>query len=171
MQEFLSSIQGQLLAVAVIVALLVLIFKTTKKEKRNHVKAMTYSAIGIAIAFILNTFVVFKMPQAGSATLFSMLVIVLIGYWFGTSPALWPVWLSAYSICFMHLRRTPDSVFARLSSGFRHAGHFGVLRKMKTDCSGDIWQRYSADIFVMCCRNHFSRNMQRDQCRTVFTCL
>jgi len=85
MQEFLSSIQGQLLAVAVIVALLVLIFKTTKKEKRNHVKAMTYSAIGIAIAFILNTFVVFKMPQAGSATLFSMLVIVLIGYWFGPS--------------------------------------------------------------------------------------
>ncbi len=85
MQEFLSSTPGQLLAVAVIIALLVLIFKTTKKEKRTNVKAMTYSAIGIAIAFVLNTFVVFKMPQAGSATLFSMLVIVLIGYWFGPS--------------------------------------------------------------------------------------
>lgn len=85
MQDFLTSTGGQLIVLAAIIALLAIIFKTTKKDKKNNLKAMTYSAIAIAIAFALNTFIVFRMPQGGSATLFSMLVIVLIGYWFGPS--------------------------------------------------------------------------------------
>jgi len=85
MQDFLTTTAGQIIVLAVIIIILAVIFKTSKKDKKNNIKAMTYSAIAIAIAFVLNTFVVFKMPQAGSATLFSMLVMVLIAYWFGPS--------------------------------------------------------------------------------------
>ncbi len=84
MQEFFESIWGKLASAAVIIIILAVIMVANKgKGKKNNVKAMTYSAIAIAIAFVLNTFVVLRMPQAGSVTLFSMLVIVLIGYWFG----------------------------------------------------------------------------------------
>ncbi len=83
MQDFLTSTLGQIIVVVSIIVLLIVIFKTSKKDNKNNVKALTYSAIAIAIAFVLNAFIVFKMPQGGSATLFSMLVIVLIAYWFG----------------------------------------------------------------------------------------
>ena len=55
-----------------------------KSNSRNYTKALTTSALMIALAFILSNIKLFEMPQGGSVTLFSMLPIVLLGYLLGT---------------------------------------------------------------------------------------
>lgn len=41
--------------------------------------------MAIALATLTSFITIFKMPMGGSVTLFSMLFIVLIGYWYGIS--------------------------------------------------------------------------------------
>ncbi|MGL4607442.1 MAG: energy-coupled thiamine transporter ThiT [Eubacteriaceae bacterium] len=64
--------------------LLVIFLLTDKKREDSSPKALTTSGICIGIAFVLNQITLFKLPQGGSITPFSMLFIVLIGYCFGT---------------------------------------------------------------------------------------
>ena len=47
------------------------------------VSIMVKTAILIAIAYVLNQITLFRMPQGGSVTPFSMLFVVLVGYLFG----------------------------------------------------------------------------------------
>ena len=78
LQTFFESIAGQLVSVAVIVLLLVLIFIFGGKEKKMNVKALTLSAILIALAFVINNFFPHvQLPQGGSATFFSMFFIFM----------------------------------------------------------------------------------------------
>lgn len=83
LQVFFESIQGQVLVVVLIVLAFALIFKLSKKEDKNNIKALTYSAIAVAVAYVLNQITLFRMPQGGSITPFSMLFITMIGYYFG----------------------------------------------------------------------------------------
>ncbi|MDD6058490.1 MAG: energy-coupled thiamine transporter ThiT [Clostridiales bacterium] len=46
-------------------------------------KQLVFSAVAIALAVVCSMIKVFDMPQGGSVTLFSMLFIVLIAYWYG----------------------------------------------------------------------------------------
>jgi len=52
-------------------------------SKTNRTKLLAYSAICVTLALVLSQFTLFRMPQGGSVTPFSMLFIVLAGYWFG----------------------------------------------------------------------------------------
>lgn len=83
LQSFFESTHGQLLIVVSIVLAFALIFKLSKKENKSNIKALTYSAIAVAVAYVLNQITLFRMPQGGSITPFSMLFIVMIGYYFG----------------------------------------------------------------------------------------
>ena len=83
LQGFLESLKGQITVVVIIGLLLFGIMIISSKEKMNT-KALTYSAIMIVMAFVLNQVTLFKMPQGGSVTPFSMFIIVLIAYFFGT---------------------------------------------------------------------------------------
>ena len=51
---------------------------------KNEVKKLVYSALGVALALVTSYIKLWDMPMGGSVTLFSMLFICLIGYWFGT---------------------------------------------------------------------------------------
>ena len=51
-------------------------------------KKLVYSALGIALALATSYIKLWKLPMGGSVTLFSMLFICLIGYWFGLKHAL-----------------------------------------------------------------------------------
>ena len=84
LQGFFESVQGQIIIVLFIILAFALIFRMSKKENKGNVKALTYSAIAVALAYVLNQFTLFRMPQGGSITPFSMLFIVIIGYFFGT---------------------------------------------------------------------------------------
>lgn len=66
-------------------------------KNKITVKQLVYAAMAIALATVIST--VLKLPSlplGGSVTLFSMLVICLIGYWFG--PVVGLVTAVAYGI-------------------------------------------------------------------------
>ena len=65
-----------------------LITKASNKEKieriqQSNISLLTFSALCVALAVILSQIRLFQMPQGGSITAFSMLPIVLVGYWYG----------------------------------------------------------------------------------------
>lgn len=85
LQTFFSSTAGKVLVIAVIIVVLALILKGSKKEEKPvDVKALTISSLLIALSVILGNIKIFEMPQGGSITLMSILPIVLCGYLLGT---------------------------------------------------------------------------------------
>ena len=83
MQAFFESTTGKI-AVIVVIAILLLLIAMGGKEKKTDVRALTISALMIALATVLGQIKVFSMPQGGSVTLFSILPIVVCGYLLGT---------------------------------------------------------------------------------------
>jgi thiamine transporter len=83
MQAFFESTTGKI-AVIVVIAILLLLIAMGGKEKKTDVRALTISALMIALATVLGQIKIFSMPQGGSVTLFSILPIVVCGYLLGT---------------------------------------------------------------------------------------
>ncbi len=86
LQGFFESTSGQLITVGVIVILFILILIPEKNSKVD-IKALTISALMIALAVGLGEIKLFQMPQGGSVTALSMLPIALCGYYLGTKRA------------------------------------------------------------------------------------
>ncbi|MBM6968061.1 energy-coupled thiamine transporter ThiT [Pseudoramibacter alactolyticus] len=91
LQEFFEAEIGKaaiVAAVVVLLALLSLMDRGHRDEGGNSrpldVRALTISALMIAMAMVLSQVRLFKMPQGGSVTAFSMLPIALCAYLFGT---------------------------------------------------------------------------------------
>lgn len=59
-----------------------------KVQKKTDVRALTYGAICVAMAFVLSYIKLFSAPQGGSVTLASMLPIMLYAYLYGTKRGL-----------------------------------------------------------------------------------
>lgn len=51
--------------------------------KKMPVKQLVFCAAALALGFIASYITLYKMPWGGSVTMFSMLFICLIGYWYG----------------------------------------------------------------------------------------
>ncbi len=51
--------------------------------KKLSTKQLVFCAMAMALSFITSYLKLFSMPYGGSVTLFSMLFICLIGYWYG----------------------------------------------------------------------------------------
>lgn len=83
MQAFFESTTGKIAVIAVIIILLIFI-AMGGKDKKTDVRALTVSALMIALATVLGQIKIFSMPQGGSVTLFSILPIVVCGYLLGT---------------------------------------------------------------------------------------
>ncbi|MDF2653798.1 MAG: thiT [Bacillota bacterium] len=82
LQGFFESTVGQISTVAVIL-LLFLGILLTGRGKKADTKAMVISAVLVALAIALNQIILFRMPQGGSITAFSMLPVVVCAYFFG----------------------------------------------------------------------------------------
>jgi len=54
----------------------------------NFTKRLSFSAAAIALAMVTSYLKLFSAPMGGSVTLFSMLFICLIGYWYGLKTGL-----------------------------------------------------------------------------------
>ena len=83
---FQLTTQGILAVVLLIVALIALALILQPKEKKSRrysTKQLVFSAVAMALATVTSIIKLFEMPLGGSVTLFSMLFIVLIGYWYG----------------------------------------------------------------------------------------
>ena len=83
LQAFFESTAGQITVVAVIVVLFLLILISGRKKKMDT-KTMAVCALLTAMSMALSYVTLFRMPQGGSITLFSMVPIVLAGYFYGT---------------------------------------------------------------------------------------
>ncbi|MEG1848895.1 MAG: energy-coupled thiamine transporter ThiT [Lachnospiraceae bacterium] len=55
---------------------------------RIRTKRLVFSAMAIALATVTSMLKLFHLPMGGSVTLFSMLFICLIGYWYGLKSGL-----------------------------------------------------------------------------------
>ncbi len=82
LQKFFESTAGQIATLIVIVLLFIGIL-ISGKEKKADTKAMVTSAVLVALSIALNQVILFRMPQGGSITAFSMLPIVVCAYLFG----------------------------------------------------------------------------------------
>ena len=83
MQAFFESTTGKIAVIVVIIILLMLI-AMGGKDKKTDIRALTISAMMVALATVLGMIKVFTMPQGGSVTLFSILPIAVCGYLLGT---------------------------------------------------------------------------------------
>lgn len=74
----------------VIILILILILGNMLfgKNKKSSPKKLAFSGVAIAIATLLSMVEIIHMPMGGSVTLFSMLFIVLIGWFYGLGPGL-----------------------------------------------------------------------------------
>ncbi len=82
LQGFFESTLGQVSTLIVIV-LLFLGILISERGKKTDTKAMVTSAVLVALSIALNQIILFRMPQGGSITAFSMLPIVVCAYLFG----------------------------------------------------------------------------------------
>ena len=71
LQGFFESTLGQSVVVGVIILLFAIILYKGKGQKADT-KALAVSALLVALSIILNQLVLFRMPQGGSITAFSM---------------------------------------------------------------------------------------------------
>ncbi len=82
LQGFFESSTGQIIVSVVIVLLFILIL-ITGKEKKFSTKVLVTCGVLVALSVALGAITLFRMPQGGSVTPFSMVPIVLAGYLFG----------------------------------------------------------------------------------------
>lgn len=82
--------------VAVIVIMIALIAlavilrpKKDESKVKTSVKQLAFSGVAMALALVTSEFLpTISMPMGGSVTIFSMLFVVLIGYWYGLKAGL-----------------------------------------------------------------------------------
>lgn len=80
-----------ILMVALIAAAVLLHAGKTKKKHtaKTATKQLVFSGAALALAMVTSEFIpTISLPFGGSITLFSMLFVVLIGYWYGPSAGL-----------------------------------------------------------------------------------
>ena len=69
--------------VALMLVLLILACFLTGDKAKLKTKHLVFSAVAMALAMITSFLKLFEAPMGGSVTLFSMLFICCIGYWYG----------------------------------------------------------------------------------------
>ncbi|MCI6638041.1 MAG: energy-coupled thiamine transporter ThiT [Bilifractor sp.] len=81
---------GYVLIIAVIIAALLLICVIRKPDQRGTLgtRKLVFSAMAIALATVASMIKLFHLPMGGSITFFSMLLVSLVGYWYGLGTGL-----------------------------------------------------------------------------------
>lgn len=84
------SLTGAGYTVLIIVCVLLLVIGCAARDTNRKINAkhIAFAAMAMALAVVTSMIKVIKLPMGGSATLFSMLFIVLIGYWYGIKTGL-----------------------------------------------------------------------------------
>ena len=74
---------GNISIVVLIIAILLLSCAFFGKKLKLSPKQLAFTSVTLAIAFLTSFVKLFNLPMGGSITLFSMLFVTLIGYWYG----------------------------------------------------------------------------------------
>ncbi|MCC6095433.1 MAG: energy-coupled thiamine transporter ThiT [Eubacterium sp.] len=81
---------GYVLIIAIIIAAMLLICLVRKPDQKGALgtRKLVFSAMAIALATVASMIKLFHLPMGGSITFFSMLLISLVGYWYGLGTGL-----------------------------------------------------------------------------------
>ena len=79
---------GCVLTAVVVFVLLIIISALANKDKKVSAKQLAFAAVALALATVCSNIKLFRLPMGGSITLFSMLFVTLIGYWYGSAVGL-----------------------------------------------------------------------------------
>ena len=79
---------GYVLTAVAIFILLIIISALANKDKKVSAKQLAYAAVALALATVCSNIRLFRLPMGGAVTLFSMLIVTLIGYWYGSAVGL-----------------------------------------------------------------------------------
>ena len=139
--------------VVVIIALLVVVaavirHRNAEKKTILTTKQLVYSAVAIALAVVCSMIKFANLPMGGSVTLFSMLFIALIGYWY--SSLCWSYdcrCLRSCSVCYgaNFLYRSTDDF--RLPSGIWCFRARRIFCKQKTRAADWL---YRCRVWTLC---------------------
>lgn len=91
------------LVVLMLALLLLAALSAIVKQPKFSARQLAFSAMAIAAAFVTSEIKLFHLPFGGSITLFSMLFLVLIGYWYGLRAGL----MTAIAYGFLQLVSDP----------------------------------------------------------------
>ncbi len=76
---------GYFLVIVLMLAAVALVsyFTNADGKGKMSIKQITFSALCLALAFVMSNIKLFKLPMGGSITLFSMFFVCFIGYLYG----------------------------------------------------------------------------------------
>ncbi len=83
-----TGIATVVILIAALIVLAVLLRPKKEKSLRVATKQLVFSGVAMALAMVTSEIKFARLPAGGSITLFSMLFIVLIGYWYGAKAGL-----------------------------------------------------------------------------------
>lgn len=72
-----------IIAALLLIGVVVYFCSKNSSTKKMTTQQLVACAVALALAYVASYIRVFKLPFGGSVTLFSMLFIALIGYWYG----------------------------------------------------------------------------------------
>ncbi|MDD6380233.1 MAG: energy-coupled thiamine transporter ThiT [Lachnospiraceae bacterium] len=81
---YVPNMAGYVLLVVIILALLIVGAALSGRGKRFTAKQIAFSGVAIALGTVTSMIKLFEFPMGGAMTLFSMLFVTLVGYWYGT---------------------------------------------------------------------------------------
>ena len=79
---------GYVLTAVAVFVLLIVISALANKNKKVSAKQLAFAAVALALATVCSNIRLFRLPMGGAVTLFSMLIVTLIGYWYGSAVGL-----------------------------------------------------------------------------------
>ena len=82
--SYMPTMAGYVLLVAVLLAILIIGAVLTGRGRKASAKQIAFSGVAIALGTVTSMIKIFEFPMGGSLTLFSMLFVTLVGYWYGT---------------------------------------------------------------------------------------
>ncbi len=128
-----------IVAIIVLIVLLLIVISLLRSKKKEEKKgpaidtrALAFTSISIALAFVLSYVRVFRMPWGGSVTLCSMLFVVLVGYWYGPKVGLIAGFVYG---CLQFIQGGGDYILDPLQAGFDYFFAFTAL-----GLSGFFWK-------------------------------
>lgn len=77
-----------ILFIVVLVSLAIFFRAKETHSTKTNTKQLVFSALAMALAIVTSYMKIAHLPMGGSITLFSMLFITLIGYWYGSKAGL-----------------------------------------------------------------------------------
>lgn len=85
---YVPTTAGLTILILLILAAVLLSVWIFGKNKKFSAKQLAFTALALALASVTSFIKIFRMPMGGSITLFSMLFMALVGYWYGLGPGL-----------------------------------------------------------------------------------